>query len=195
MKLLVITTLLGAMSALCGPITYNVNRTIGAGSVSGTIQTDGTVGILGSSNILDWNLLLNDGTTSFTNLGPASGNNSEILFTATTNLTATPSQLLFDFNGPTGGVMFQSPFIGSGVNYWCVQTTQALCVAAGFVGEGVTVSSSLETSALTGNQVIGTAATGVVPEPSSLALIGLGVTGLLARRAGAGRTRRQTATA
>ncbi len=181
MRLLIISTLLGAMSALCGPISYTVNRTIGAGSVMGTIQTDGTTGILGSGNILDWNLLLNDGTSSFTNLGPASGNNSKLFFSATTNLTATATQLLFDFGGLEGGVMFQNPFVGSSINYWCVQAGGSVCISGSVRGEGVRVNTALRTLEYGGNEVIGTAAG--VPEPASIGLIALGVTALLTRRA------------
>ena len=44
-------------------ITYNVNLPFGGtGSLVGTITTDGTIGVLSSSNILSWNLTLNDGS-------------------------------------------------------------------------------------------------------------------------------------
>ncbi len=46
-------------------ITYNVNLTIGSGSATGDIVTDGTIGFLTKDDIVDWNLLLNTGTTSF----------------------------------------------------------------------------------------------------------------------------------
>ena len=39
-------------------ITYNVNRTIGAGTVTGFVETDGTIGILATGNITDWVLTL-----------------------------------------------------------------------------------------------------------------------------------------
>ena len=181
MRLLVISTLLGALSAMGGPITYNVNNAVGGGSISGTIETDGTTAVLGSGNILDWNLLLNDGTGTFTDKGPLSGNNSQLYFTATTNLTATATQLLFDFSGPSGGVMFQNPTIGSAMNFWCMQVGSSVCVDATFVGEGVFVSTTLQTSGFAGNQVIGTA-TSSVPEPTSLGMIGLGAAALVARR-------------
>ena len=42
-------------------ITYNVNLTFGsAGSMVGTITTDGTIGVLSTSNIVSWNLTLAD---------------------------------------------------------------------------------------------------------------------------------------
>jgi hypothetical protein len=165
-----------------GPITYNVNNAVGGGNISGTIETDGTTGVLGSANILDWNLLLNDGTGTFTDKGPLSGNNSQLFFTSTTNLTATATQLLFDFSGPGGGVMFQNPTTGSGVNYWCLQVGTSVCVSGNFVGEGVFVSTTLNTAGFEGKQVIGTAGSSSVPEPSSLSLIGLGAGVMAARR-------------
>src|ERR1700686_4708189 len=55
---------------------YNVNDTVGAGSVTGFIQTDGDLGVLAQADITDWHLVLNDGTSTFDLFGPASGNNS-----------------------------------------------------------------------------------------------------------------------
>jgi hypothetical protein len=52
-----------------GKRTYEVDRAVDAGSVTGFIETDGTIGVLGTSNVLDWSLLLNDGTTAFDLLG------------------------------------------------------------------------------------------------------------------------------
>ena len=47
------TTLCGG-PILAAPITYNVNQTIGGGSVVGTVQTDGTIGVLDDVNFLAW---------------------------------------------------------------------------------------------------------------------------------------------
>jgi len=48
-------------------ITYNVNLTFGsAGSMVGTITTDGTLGALTTSNIVSWNLTLADSPTNST---------------------------------------------------------------------------------------------------------------------------------
>jgi hypothetical protein len=62
--------ILGAAS-LCsaGTITYDVAQTIGPGSVTGFIETDGTIGVLDNTNILDFNLLLNDGASTFDSWG------------------------------------------------------------------------------------------------------------------------------
>ena len=58
-----------------GPI-YALNNAIGSGGVTGTIETNGTIGTLISTNILDWNLVIDDGSNTFNLLGPLSGNNS-----------------------------------------------------------------------------------------------------------------------
>jgi hypothetical protein len=53
-------------------ITYNVNLTFGsAGSMVGTITTDGTLGVLNTSNIVSWNLTLADSATNSTLLTPS----------------------------------------------------------------------------------------------------------------------------
>jgi hypothetical protein len=100
-----ILALLGAASLCNADIIYGVDLTIGAGTVTGDIVTDGTIGVLGAGDIVDWNLQLNDGSGSpdaaFDLLGPLSGSNSAIFF-AGADLSATPSQLLFDFDPPSG---------------------------------------------------------------------------------------------
>ncbi|MGD0297804.1 MAG: hypothetical protein ABSE86_11865 [Bryobacteraceae bacterium] len=90
---------LGAAAALSGasPIDYYVNQTIDTGSVTGYIETDGATGVLAQTDILGWNLLLNDGTSTFNLPGG-------ILFGFSgSDLSATPTQLLFDFNGADNG--------------------------------------------------------------------------------------------
>jgi hypothetical protein len=77
--------------------TYAVHETVGVGSATGFITTNGTIGTLDIADILDWNLTLNDGTHPPVDLeGPASGNNSLALLVGS-DLTATPTQLLFAF--------------------------------------------------------------------------------------------------
>jgi hypothetical protein len=79
--------------AHASPIVYTVSTSdfvlgmqilgINGGTVSGTIETDGTIGTLASSDILSWSLLLNDGAGQTFTLNP--GNSTAILTgTATT---------------------------------------------------------------------------------------------------------------
>ncbi len=111
MSKLLALVLLSAVLAVAGPITYTLNNAVGAGNISGSIQTDGTIGVLGDANLLDWNLLLDDGVGTFNLLGPLSGNNSGVDISGS-DLSATATQLLFNFSG-SGFALFQNPSIGS----------------------------------------------------------------------------------
>src|SRR5580700_10349958 len=80
-----------AFSALvsASSITYNVNLTIGTGSATGFITTDGTIGALSAADITNFDLIINDGTASMTLLGPLSGNNSYVTDFGGSALSAT----------------------------------------------------------------------------------------------------------
>jgi len=54
----------GVLRATPVDITYTVNLTIGAGTATGFITTDGTFGTLGLADILAWNLVFDDGTNT-----------------------------------------------------------------------------------------------------------------------------------
>jgi hypothetical protein len=166
-------------------ITYDVNQTIGAGGVTGDIVTDGTIGILVQSDIVDWNLLLNDGTNTKDLLGPLSGSNSVVFvgFGNTTNLSATATQMLYNFsaNDTMGALIFESTAIPTD-GYLCFNSegcTQALPFPPPGTGvEQLSATSSLQNfqgTELTGTQVIGTAIN-AVPAP----LIGHGLPVVLA---------------
>ena len=114
--------------ATASPITYSVNRTIGTGSVTGTIQTDGTIGALTAANITDWNLTLNDGISTFILTGPLSGNNSHV-FTTGNDVSATASALSFNFSGVDNGYFLFQVSFGSGQHYYCTATSAGVCSA------------------------------------------------------------------
>ncbi len=118
-----------AISSTAGAVTtYAVNDPAGPGGVTGFIETDGTLGVLGTGNIVDYNLLLNDGSSTFDLLGPLSGNNSQVVVYGSA-FTATATGLFYDFSSGGGfsAVDFQNPFIGSGVNYLCFNDTGGGC--------------------------------------------------------------------
>jgi hypothetical protein len=105
---------------------YEINLTVGAGSVTGVIETDGVKGELSQSDIVDWNLLINNGANSFNLLGPLSGNNSQGLVSGP-GFTATPTGLFVDFS-QRPFALFQSPFAGSGTNGFGVNCSGELMI-------------------------------------------------------------------
>lgn len=114
---------LAAMAANFGPaqaadIRYAVNQVANQASVTGYITTDGTLGAIGPAHIIDWQLLLNDGSNSdpLSSLGKFTLLPSTSQVAGFSTFTATPAALLFDFGG-TGGALFQNPVIGSSINY------------------------------------------------------------------------------
>src|ERR1700676_1767547 len=84
---------IAALIATCGlagtswATLYNVNDTVGAGSVTGTIQTDGDIGVFTTADIINWNLHLSDGTNTFDLVGPPSA--SDAAAVVGTSFTAT----------------------------------------------------------------------------------------------------------
>jgi hypothetical protein len=86
--------------------TYTVDLSSSETSVTGTIVTDGTIGVLSSSNIVDWNLVISTpgyGTVDLT--GPSSGNDSE-MSVGGNDLTATATGLFFNFQDQTSNALY-----------------------------------------------------------------------------------------
>jgi hypothetical protein len=95
-------------------LTYNVNQTIGAASLIGTITTDGTIGNLFIGDIVDWNLTLS-----------VVGQPNAILFTGLSEGPLANSTLLdptFQDNsllkGSASSLTYQSPPSGSNFDVW-----------------------------------------------------------------------------
>jgi hypothetical protein len=176
--LLVFATI-GAPTALrADSITYNVDLAVGAGFVTGTIVTDGKTGVLTSSDIVSWNLLLTvpPVTGSQVDAGtPATGRDVSQGFL----LTATPAALSFDFSGSgsqvleefTAGVCCISMEllgVGSGSGIALFNCTTAAC-------SGLTA----VTQSYTGTVMIGKSVATPEPGTISLTLTGIGLLGLL----------------
>ncbi|MFC7049246.1 PEP-CTERM sorting domain-containing protein [Emcibacter nanhaiensis] len=160
---------------------YSVNRTIGAGGVTGTITTDGTLGALSAGNVTDWNLLLDDGSTTFNLLGNGSvGDNSDLLISGAAFI-ATATDLWFDF-AAQGFALFQNPTNGSGINWWCLEGPSSGCTGFGQGESVVTTSPALGEHVLyTTRQIISGEAVDA-DEPAMLGLLALGLGGLLLGR-------------
>src|SRR5664279_2210679 len=171
-----VVMLLGTAVCYASPISYNVNRTVGIGSVTGFIETDGTLGVLGVGDFVDWSLLLNDGTNTYTLDGPLSGNNSSV-YVQGSDVTASAAQLLFNFSGTDNGYFLFQYGVGihDGNHYYCDATFAGICLA----GETVAPAnfSQGQNVARSGDVVIGTVG-GSVPEPGTLIMFGSGIVGL-----------------
>ena len=162
------TMLLGAEAASAN-IVYNVDRTVGMGSVTGTITTDGNTGTLGLGDFLAWNLTLKGVGASY-----AINNTDSVIWgDPFGDVTATATDLYFNFSGSTGDMIFQQGE-SSGSHYYCDQAGVTAC----FQGESDVpqyyTDSSAQIVSRTGNQIIGS----VVPEPSTWALMLLGFAAL-----------------
>jgi hypothetical protein len=165
-------------------ITYNVDLTSGAASVMGFIVTDGTIGTLVTANVIDWNLNLDDGISTFDLLGPLeAGTNSTVSIdggSASASLTA------LTFNTSTDGE--NSLFVGQEVEpyaYFCAQDQDSDCLGpppglAWSANEDLDSPATIVTDGVT---TIGTAESGT-PEPSTLMMMfaALGISPLLCKR-------------
>ncbi len=85
---------------------YVVDRSVGGGSVTGFIETDGTVGILLASNIVDWNLQVRNGAETVNMRGPLSGNDSQFGFVGIPIEATLDGNLTADFQGVAGAILF-----------------------------------------------------------------------------------------
>jgi hypothetical protein len=165
------STLLGVGVCQAAPITYNVDQTIGGGSVVGTITTDGNTGLLATGDFIAWNLELNGVGASY-NLT----NSTSVVYDASTDVTATPTDLYFNFSGGDNGFLVFQVSLYSGSNYYCdAVTTQGYdCFAGASVVPQYYSDPSSQFQSLTGNQIIGS----VTPLPSSWTMLIAGFIGL-----------------
>jgi hypothetical protein len=173
-------------------IVYNVNLSIGAGGVVGTITTDGNTGVLSASDITAWNLTLTgNGGATYNLVNGASGvevGNISAPFNpnaGTPDLTADATHIYFNFDALDGGYFaFQTLPLYGGQNYFCnaSHNNDFDCAQGMSVVPVLFSDSSSIYMPTSGNQIIATAAGVPVPEPSTLFLILLGFAGLAAFR-------------
>jgi hypothetical protein len=144
-------------------------------TVSGTITTDGTLGFLQSSDIVTYDLQLNDNIRSGDDV-ELTPTNSGIVEDTGNGLAASATALSFDFSNPGAVFAIQGTFYGffSGFQYFCFQaTTSGPCVA----GETI-VPFEFDVDGTLATGLSGTVPLSGVPEPAAWAMMLLGFGGL-----------------
>jgi len=156
--------------------TYTANRAVGTGTLNLSITTDGATGVLTGGDILDWNIKMTEGSDTFTLQGLGGSNNSNSLLSGGL-LSATATQLLFNYGGGSGFLLIQSPSTGSGQTFWCVQVNGCFDFAGPAEAIDPHTGFNFTRQAYGDQQVIATVA-GAVPEPSTWAMMLIGFAGL-----------------
>lgn len=168
-------------AVVAAPITYSVSRTIAGGTVVGSVETDGTFGLLSGANILNWSLTLTAPSLAGSSPDVISGTSS--IFVGA-GLFGSATDLVFDFSAAGAGFALQ----GSSGNFWCMASAGASCVGEATPAETIGFAEGggpAVTEARSGRVTLGTAS--AVPAPATLALVGA------ALLAAAGATRRRAA--
>ena len=160
-------------------IIYDVDRTIGTGTVTGYITTNGnTEGFLTQDEIEGWSLTLTPETGVTGTITSTSNPLNSNVFIDGSAVTATTTELSYDFT-PADTTTFM---LFSGLNlFWCLETTGCNDDAADLsehIGSGDVAAQSVDYSGFTGENRLVFATATVVPVPAAVWLFGSGLIGL-----------------
>ena len=157
-------------------ITYDVNLTIGDINITGDIATDGNLGNISQGNVVDWNLLFNNGTSNIDLTTADSYFDQGLVLTA----TATQLAITFPGGGNTGildvegnGYADSNAQLDFGVEY-ISRGGYYLGYEYAKIGNDWQYSYADPGS----TQVIGAVPTSATPEPSSIFLLVSGLAGM-----------------
>jgi len=170
MKILLLLILAVSVSK-ADDTTYAVNLTFGSGSMIGTVTTDGTDGVLNTSDIVSWDLTLTDHGANSTTLTPLNSTVDSDLGNfagANGDLSATPTSLLFNYAVGDGGSW---SFAGASGQFCITSTTNCFGPADTYGTWSINGDNQWTYAYASGQQIIGNE----VPEPSTLGLLGAGL--------------------
>lgn len=149
---------------------YTGLRTVGSATAQLSITTDDTIGVLSGANVLDYTIVMNQGSSSFT----LTDSNSDLLVSGNA-FSATATELLFNFDAASGFALFQAPSIGSSQTFYCVQING--CYDFNGPGEAINASTNFSPTIAPRQGVVTLATAGApggVPEPATWAMLVLG---------------------
>ncbi len=167
---------------IAGPATasliYDVNRTIGAGTVTGFLETDGTIGALSNANLVGGEIIISAPNVAASPVTVLFGEDFFDVYSG--SIIATETQLLFNFSNNFNSLLISD-------NGGADPTLVSWCLAGGIVSCAIFYSNvemirngnnetPFQQASRTGNVAIATLR---LPEPAAITLLGFGIAGLL----------------
>ena len=169
---------LGFAGPATASLIYDVNRTIGAGTVTGFLETDGTIGALSNANLVGGEIIMSAPNIAASPVTALFGEDLFEIFAG--SITATATQLLFNFSNDLNSFLVSDnggtdPTLVS----WCLVGALVTCTISTsnieMLRDGVT-ETAFQQASRAGDVAIATLR---LPEPAAITLLGFGIAGLL----------------